>query len=385
MKMTIDFTRMVGSNYTINGFIKDLLKVRFPKSPLKQEINDEDPDKINFACPYCGDSEKDQSKKRGNLYLTTKTYKCFNDGCMKWVPLRTFISNFAGKYALDIPDIADKPAEKKQEKTRDLNLIEFLLDRNIGDSLLDFNAIVDRFNLIPCSQAQIDSEIHQYLSNRCMFGLPAFEESCYYDSREDKIYLFNLDLTSGKILGFAIRRIDPNWTGPRYDIRNYSELQKSGLIKNMPNESLEKINTINNFFNILNIDFSKPVIITEGQIDSMFLTNAMATTGVTKSKRILGTLISKKNARILFDRDAAGKNEMIDLIKKGYSVFLWNKLIFDLRLEFPNKSRVIDDTIKDINDLYIFLHKNKDSFSFIEFNKIISKYFSESPFDIIFI
>ena len=383
--MKIDFQMMTGSKYEISEFIKDVLKVRFPKSPLKQEINDEDPDKINFACPYCGDSEKDQNKKRGNLYLTTKTYKCFNDGCMKWVPLKTFISNFASKYALSIPDLElQRNVDASKTKERELNIIEFLVDRRIGDSLLSIKQVASRFSLTPCAEAEIDSPIYEYITNRKLNHLPAFEKSCYFDSREDKIYLFNLDNSSGKILGFAIRRISNDWKGPRYDIRNYSELQKSGLVRSISDEFLEKINSVNNFFNILNVDFSKPIMITEGQIDSMFLNNSIATTGVTKSKKILGTIVSKKNARILFDRDSAGKGEMIDLIKQGYKVFLWNKLTYDLRLKHMGKSKEID-LIKDINDLYRFLSEYDSSMDYQKFNVVIEQYFSETAFDLIFI
>ena len=67
--------------YGIKDFIKDVLKKRFSDNKIKQTLDDSDSDKLNFACPYCGDSNKDSSKKRGNFYLSSNTYKCFNDGC----------------------------------------------------------------------------------------------------------------------------------------------------------------------------------------------------------------------------------------------------------------------------------------------------------------
>jgi len=378
----INFTMMTSSKYSIPEFVKDVLKLRFPGSQYKQDINEEDPDKMNFACPYCGDSEKDQTKKRGNLYLNTKTYKCFNDGCMKWVPLKNFVSHFASKYVLSVPDIgADVVVERKEEP---LNLIEFLVNKKVGDKLLDFERIVKRFSLYPCCEAPEDSPIFEYVNRRKLIDLPAFESSCYYDSREDKIYLFNLDNASGKILGFAIRRISDNGFGPKYDIKNYTELQKNGLVKDIDDNFITQVNTINNYFNILNVNFAKPIIITEGQIDSMFLENAIATTGVSKSKKILGTLITKKNSRVLFDNDKAGKEQMVDLIKQGYSVFLWNKLLFDLKMEYLGCAKRLID-IKDINDLYRFLSDMDPGLSFAKFNSRIQKYFSTSSFDIILI
>lgn len=37
-------------------------------------------DKINFKCPFCGDSKKLESKRRGFFYLRTGSYYCFNCG-----------------------------------------------------------------------------------------------------------------------------------------------------------------------------------------------------------------------------------------------------------------------------------------------------------------
>ena len=34
--------------------------------------------RLNFACPYCGDSGNSSSKKRGNLYLESLSFHCFN-------------------------------------------------------------------------------------------------------------------------------------------------------------------------------------------------------------------------------------------------------------------------------------------------------------------
>jgi hypothetical protein len=89
--------------YSVNQFIKDLLKKRFSGLPMKQEVNESD-DKLNFACPFCGDSEKDPRKKRGNFYLANNSYKCYNDGCGIKTDLSGMIKKFALKYGLTLPD-----------------------------------------------------------------------------------------------------------------------------------------------------------------------------------------------------------------------------------------------------------------------------------------
>jgi hypothetical protein len=373
----------MSSHYNIHQFVKDVLNFRFSGDHHKTKINADDSDKLNFACPYCGDSEKDPTKKRGNLYLTTQSYKCFNDGCLTWVSLSKFISTFALKYSLELPSIDERKETRKplRQETKRGFLIEFLMNPKVKSSLIDFSSLQSRFFLIPCKDAPEDSPIYQYLKTRNIFSLPSFEQTCYYDSRMDKIYIFNLDLRSGKVLGVSLRRIDGG-TGPKYNIRNYSEFKKTGLIRGVDDDIISKVDTINNYFNILNVNFSYPVIVTEGQIDAMFLRNSIATTGVTKSKALLGTLLSKNNALILFDNDKAGRSESMKLIKVGYKVFMWANLIDDLKTKYPKSIKDILN-IKDVNDLYNFYVKVNDNISFDQFNNDISKYFTQSIYDMI--
>jgi len=372
-------------NYLIVDFVSDVLKRVFPGNRFKQSINDEDDDKLNFACPYCGDSENDSGKKRGNLYIKTATYKCFNDGCLKFVKLPKFLTDFAIKYSLQIPVISAEAGKTKVETgTKRGSLIEFLMNPKVKDILINFKQLADRFFLTPCHEAPADSPIGIYVRSRNLMELPAFEKSCYFDSRHDKMYIFNLDLRSGRVLGLSIRRISDDYSGPKYDIKNYSQFIKNGLIPAADESTITKIDIINSYFNILNIKFNQPIIVLEGQIDAMFLSNSIATTGVTKSKNILGTLISKRNARILFDNDQAGKKETFKLLQDGYQVFMWSKLIMDLRRQYPNERNKVN-AIKDINNLYNFYVDMGDKQSYDEFNKLIMGYFSESIFDLIFV
>jgi len=364
---------------SIRSFVKKLLVQRFPDSRLRQEINSEDPQKLNFACPYCGDSDRDPTKKRGNLYLKTLSYKCFNDGCQIWVPINKFISKFSLKYAIDLPNVQANTRKKVRIEPKRNNLIEFLINPKVKNSLINFSDLKDRFFLKPCKDAPTDSPIWKYITSRKINSLPAFEQTCYYDSNQDKIFIFNLDLRSGKILGFSMRRIFEG-PGPKYNIKNYSEFKKTGLILDIEDDIVQKVDTINNYYNILNVNFNDTVTVTEGQIDAMFIKNSISTTGVTKSKSLLDSILSKKNSRILFDNDKAGKEESIKLIQLGYRVFLWSKLIDDLKKKFSDQIQRVSK-IKDINDLYIF-YSEETGVSFEDFNQQLDNYFSESIYDI---
>jgi hypothetical protein len=98
----------------------------------------------------------------------------------------------------------------------------------------------------------------------------------------------------------------------------------------------------------------------------------------------LENLLTKGNAKIFFDNDLAGKRQSIELIKKGYSVFLWSKFISDLAKTYPD-NRLKLKMIKDINDAYSILASIDDKTDLELFNKLINRYFSESELDIILI
>lgn len=372
------------TGYSIQTFVQDLLKKRFPDNRLKQMVYDSG-DKLNFACPYCGDSTHDSKKKRGNLYPERGFYKCYNDGCGIKTDLPKFISKFSLKYGLGVPDLKSSDVKWVATTTKKKrgSLIELLINKNATEHLLRIDYLVSRFSLIPCEEADPESEVGKFINRRGLFDLPAFNECCYFDLKDDKIYLFNLDQKSGKVLGFAVRRLE-NEFGPKYLIKNYSELKKTGLIKNIEDVLLSDIDNVNNYFNVLNVDFSKPIMVTEGQIDAMFLNNSIATTGISKSKLLLENLLSKSNTLILFDSDSAGKSQSIDLIKKGYRVFLWNRVFSDLYKQYGGNYQSIR-SIKDVNDLYLFIKTYNDTLSIIEFNSFIIKYFSESPLDLIWV
>ena len=372
------------TGYGIHQFIKDVLKKRFPDDRFKQEVY-ESGDKINFACPYCGDSKSDSRKKRGNLYPDRGFYKCYNDGCGVKSDIPKFISKFALKYSLGVPEVkAEVNWSPQTSKKKRGSLIELLINKNASDHLLKIEEVARRFSLTPCSEIDPDTELGLFIKNRSLDTLPAFQRCSYFDSREDKLYLFNLDQRTGKILGFAIRRVGEDTYGPKYLIKNYSELKKNGLVRNVEDDIITDIDTINNYFNVMNVDFSKPILVTEGQLDAMFLNNSIATTGISKSKLLLENLLSKSNTLILFDSDLAGKTQSIDLIKKGYRVFLWNKVMADLQKKYNEDYRSVR-LIKDVNDLFLFMIKHDKSLTFDQFNDFVLQYFSESSLDLLYV
>jgi hypothetical protein len=64
--------------------LKEKIKVALKKIVLKEHSNHNKQmikdmhGRLTCACPYCGDSTKDDTLKRGNLYWSTLQYHCFN-------------------------------------------------------------------------------------------------------------------------------------------------------------------------------------------------------------------------------------------------------------------------------------------------------------------
>lgn len=366
----------------IIGLVSQILQRRFTDNIIKQQIDVADAKKINFACPICGDSEKKATKKRGNIFFKSNTYKCFNDGCMAFMKLRKFISLFARKYNLTTDLLVfDEPIQIKNVNSSN-TLIRFLLSDK--DDIINITDIINRFNLIRSDELPETSQVYQYLNKRCITHTEDYGDLIYTDTMDNKFYIFNLDLKSGKVLGFAIRKLDPD-AAQKYIIRPYNEVLQALNITGIDNNTIDDCNELGNYFSILNVDYSRPMTIAEGQLDSMFVHNCFSTTGVSKAMTILDSLGLRKNIRILFDKDKAGKKEMMKLIEMGYSVFLWNNLIVDMRKKFKTPiDYAILRNIKDINDLYIFFN-SRQTIDLDAFNAMLDKYFSTSIYDIAFI
>jgi hypothetical protein len=95
-------------------------------------------------------------------------------------------------------------------------------------------------------------------------------------------------------------------------------------------------------------------------------------------------MLLKSNTLVFFDSDSAGKTQSLDLIKKGYRVFLWNKVMADLRKKYGVEYSAVK-SIKDVNDLYLFLSQHEPELTFEFFNQFILGYFSESALDLLYV
>jgi hypothetical protein len=112
-------------------------------------------------------------------------------------------------------------------------------------------------------------------------------------------------------------------------------------------------------YNIDFIDKSKPVIFCEGPIDSLFLENAIAITGLQIGEE-QDKQVKDLNLYYLLDGDGPGRTKSLEFLKLGRWVFNWKKFISDNNLPEQDKW--------DINEVYIKMDRT-EKFTFQDLEK----------------
>ena len=328
--------------------------------PQKREYL-EGRDRLNFACPYCGDSTSDHRKKRGNLYWNDLYFHCYNCGTHKSLDdfLKDFDNNFEGEDRISIINYI-KENRKHIQHGQSLNF--YLFDK-IEELSLSFDDLATAFNIYRINEATYRA--YPYLKSRLLHNkLNKFA----YDPRRKELYVFNLD-TNNRIVGFQIRPLE-NTGGPKYRTWNLERIYERLKLKiDVEPAELEDLNKISMIFGILQTDMSRPFTVFEGPMDSFFMYNSLGMTGV---KKQIIEFDDIPTVRYFFDNDIEGKSRMIDKLKSNQTVFMWKKLLDDFSI--PSKK------VKDLNDLVKYEYKNRTGCL-----SNLDRYFTNDPLDIIFI
>ena len=126
-------------------------------------------------------------------------------------------------------------------------------------------------------------------------------------------------------------------------------------------QSLEKLDVVSNLFGIFTANLTKMFTVFEGPMDSFLFPNSLALCSLNNQFPF-----ELNNKRYFLDDDAAGRTKSLQLLGEGESVFLWKKF---------KRENNIKQTIKDLNDLVIYLRVNNLKIQRLD------KYFSDSKFD----
>lgn len=366
----------------IKSKIQEVLKIAH-SDPRKFKIR-EYPERLAFSCPICGDSQKSPGQKlRGNLYYKNAQFICFNEsGCSRSFLklLKTFNIEIDLQKKMDLYNYIDTHTVYKKED----NFVIQKLDR-----LIDIDFMTEYFNNNPSTQfskfspIKVNSAVYQHLKfDRLINNFENLYEAEYSITPKwkEKVIVI-LNKSGKKVLGLQIRNLKPG-DKRMFKTFNFEKLYNM-LHPDDPLDEIESVsyNKISNFYNILNVDWDKPVTIFEGYLDSIFMTgnNSIGAIGINSiddMSFLMGD--SDIDLQFFFDQDNVGIRKSLTMLEKGYKVFLWQKLIEDL-LKNKNDKYQAKNYLLKIKDLNRLAQEVKDS---DKFNKIdLRNYFSKDIFD----
>ncbi len=341
-------------------YIKDITQKILNKefsNTQKRRIADYS-DRLNIACPYCGDSHRNNHAKRGNLYFNRLFYICFN--CDKKT---TF-----DRLCKDFNEILDP--EKKLEMIEHLDSVMSYSDYS-GDfvdakyeDLIDLSELERVFSqdITPISDfspIKVNGGVYKYLLGR---GIPAeFHKNIYqakYWKNEDEYewIIAMLNRKDSKVLGMQIRNLKEG-KKRMFKIYNYENLLEwVNIGKDVEEKDMSELviyNKLSYYFNILNVNLFDKITVFEGYLDSLFFPNSIGLVGVNTDFRFLES--NELDLQYFFDNDEAGYKKSEEKIKDGYPVFLWRKLFEDIvekkKSDNPDKLLYRISKVKDINKL----------------------------------
>ena len=366
--------------YNIEEKIQKILNNKFKKDSFHKRQIDHYSDRINFACPFCGDSLKDPRKKRFNVYLNSLSCHCFN--CNHHSGINSFLKQFDEELSMEdkIQVHEIQQTTKKFERRISNNQSSFsfqLLDKlAIPKSIL--------FDMLKLTTPYKSKECSNYLNSRNI-NIKQWKYFAY-DEKTKELYILNIN-SNDRIIGMQIRQLDPNSKKARYLTRSLSKIYNNifkkdlsilieRLLKSMDNgekyimeeDGVENIQAnldrLSGLFNVMNVDMNSPLTIVEGPIDSLCISNSIALQGATKLNDYFDDL---KNVRFLFDNDKIGKEHSLNKLKSNKKVFLWGMYL---------KKMNIKNKVKDINDIF-----KLNSFN----NEVYESCFSDDEFDVLYL
>ena len=254
---------------------------------------------FNFRCPYCGDSQKSQSKARGYFYRKKNDffYRCHN--CAKGT---TF-----GK----VLEYIDSETHK-----------QYVMERWRGDAPNtkepEFNFKAPKFkkidpkleNLTPINKLNTDHPARQFVESR------QIPEEFYSD-----LYLCSKFFEWAKIGTLVPRRQEhPRLVIPfRDETGEVFAAQGRAFGKETPKYLTVKFQDKPKIFGLDRADLSRKIHVVEGPIDSLFVDNCLAMGGAD-----FGSL--PEDATIILDNEPRSREiikRMENLIENNYELVIW--------------------------------------------------------------
>lgn len=342
----------------VKGITSSALLKFFGDNPQRLKIY-QGGNRLNFCCPYCGDG-KDAKKKRGNLYLDTLTYKCYNGGCGIFKNLNQFTRDFEINEMLTSDEIAEIAEISRNSTLRKKirNSLDYFFSENYNDILVDREKFKDKLNLV---------EVKGTFGEKWLVERNHSPDKKFlWDPKRRNIYLLNLSGDEEKILGLQIRPIVKKNIGSKYYTYKLSGIYKNLLNETNPETILkaEEVDPVSSVFGFSTVDLDSMITTFEGPLDAWLCPNAIALCSINNPFPF-----DVENKRWLLDGDEIGRKKSREFLEAGEQVFLWGKFLKEC--ELPERAKW------DLNDVVNYVRSSGKKI------KRLDNYFSSDKWDII--
>ena len=341
-------------------------------------------DSLLFACPICGDSQKNIYKKRAKLFFNNLKMFCYNDGCRSSLTMlcRSNNINIDPDKKMKIFEYLDAQISYTNTKSDDY-ILENL------DLAIDKDILLNVFNtgksfLVDFKPVEYNSKVYKYMVNDRNLNQKIVQTHMYQakyrltDRYYEDVVVF-LNCYKNKVFGLQFRNLKSD-KKRLFKIYQFSELYEK-IYGEHPDETISiPYNKLGFFFNVFNVNYENVITIFEGYIDSILMRNTVGAVGTNTDMNFFFNPDIKR--RFFFDNDAAGHKKSQEFIRKGESVFLWEKFFNDFakkNSDFYKNIQALRD-IKDLNRLCIIANTQDP-----EKDLNINNYFSKDKYDIIWI
>lgn len=288
---------------------------------LRNIVNTYFEGRFNHRCVVCGDSLKDPHKKRGYILYEDNSWYVYCHNCgyssnaKYWI--KTYFPQNYDNYKRELFKINYKPSNIVTHQ----NVLNELIAKaklKQKERHIDESKEIKTFKKITKFENACNYCIHRKIPESVWSKWFYSVDGCY----KDRIVIPYYDLNQ-EIYYYTGRTLNPN------NVVKY--LSRKG-------------ENLNSCYNLYNVDNSKPVFILEGPIDSIFVENSVAMTGLKFS-----VVENINNKYFLFDNDTTGYKFSLKKLQEGNYVFLWKK--------FLNTYRVYKN-VKDVNDFILYNDSN---------------------------
>jgi len=307
----------------------NLLSTRLPKFKRKSEYL------YNFRCPHCGDSQKSQTKARGFVYRKKNDmfFKCHN--CGMGQTLGNLIKHLDPSMHKEY--LFERFKEGKVVAKKDEPEFDFTPSRLLKSKEKPF-AEFTRYDRALRQLRRFDELVQTHPAKKFIYDRKIPKEHWDKFFLAPRFYEFCNEIIPGKFPDLTYDH--PRVVIPFYDrAGKFFAYQGRAFGKEVPKYITIKFDkSKQKIYGLDRVDLNKPVMITEGPIDSLFLDNAIALAGADADG---GITIQHQQCTMIYDNEPRNEhivNRMISAVDKNFNVCIWPESVREG---------------KDINDLIL--------------------------------